>query len=144
MNIVETIRLFWKLSVASTEYNILFPENASLSVVDGKLYNTGTSAITGIVLDDSFSDSSYFHRTFTILPLTSNSTQNTVFRYGSRQYFTDYSTYSGTSLQTNVSYIQSSVVHRPYGWDLSQADWLICGLLLFSCLVSILGGLVRR
>lgn len=134
----------WKISVNSEEYSVLFPNNASLEVVDGKLYNMGTSNITGIVLDNSFSDSSYIHRTFTILPLSSSSTQTTVYRYGSRQYFTDYSVNAQNNITSTVSYVQSSVINRPIGWALNPADWIICGLLLFSLLVSIIGGLVRR
>ena len=134
----------WKLSINQEDYNILFPANADLEVVDGKLYNVGTSSITGIVLDSSWSDSSYVHRTFTILPVSSSSTQTTVYRNGSRQYFTDYSPGTNNNLISTVSYIQSTVVERPLGWSLTPKDWVICGLLLFSVLVSIIGGLVRR
>lgn len=134
----------WKIRVNGSEYSVLFPQNASLSVVDGKLYNIGSSSVSGSVIDSSFSDSDYIKRTFTILPVAGTSSQSTVHRYGSRQYFTDYSVGYNDSLSTSVYYVQADVVHRPIGWSLSPAYLVVCGLLLFSILISILGGIVRR
>lgn len=134
----------WTLEINNTEYKVLFPQNASLSVVDEKLYNTGNSNITGLVLDNSFSDSSYSNYTITVLPVTSSSTQNTVYRYGSRIYITRYSSTTGNTLTTNVSYIQPVVKNRPVGYTFTAPDLVICGLLLLSVLVSIVGGLFRR
>lgn len=138
-------RNVWKLTVDNTEYTVLFPDGSNLVVVNGKLYNRGSSTITGVILDNNFSDTSFFERTISILPLASSSTQNSVYRYGSRIYITTYSAPSqGYNLITSVNYIQVSSVERPSGWQLSSADLVICGLLLFSVLVSIIGGLLRR
>ena len=134
----------WKLTINNTQYDVLFPETAPLEVVNGKLYNMGTSTVTGAIIDNSFSDSTYIPYTVSILPLTSNNTQTTVYRYGSRCYITHYSTGTNSNLVTNVSYVQPVVDYRPTGWNLSKADWVICGLLLFSLLVTILGGIFRR
>lgn len=138
------LRNTWTLEIASIEYVVLFPEGADLISIDGLLVNMGTSNITGVVIDSSLSDSSYFNQTFTVLPFTSSNTQNTVYRYGARSYLTSYSPATGTTLQTNVSYVNADVVKRPIGWSLSPADIVISGLLLFSVLVSILGGMIRR
>lgn len=137
-------RNLWVISVNNTEYTILFPDAADLEVVNGYLYNRSSSNITGIIVDSNFSNSSYIRRTITVMALPSSNTQTTVYRYGSRIYFTDYSPGTTNNLQTTVSYIHPEVVSRPSGWSLSKADMLICGLLLFSILVSILGGIIRR
>lgn len=134
----------WTITVNGTDYDVLFPSEASLEVVNGKIYNTGSGNITGLVVDGSFSDSSFSNYTFTILPVSASNTQNTVYRYGSRMYLTRYSTSTGNTLTTSVSYVQASVKNRPAGWSLTPADMVICGLLLLSVLVTILGGLFRR
>lgn len=142
---VPDFRNVWKLTINNTEYSVLFPDGADLVVVNGKLYNRGSSTITGVVLDSSFSDTSYFQYTVSVLPLASSNTQNTVYRYNSRIYLTQYSApVNGYNLSTNVSYVQVSAVERPSGWQLSQEDLVISSLLLFSVLVSIIGGLLRR
>lgn len=140
----DNIKNLWKLEIGSTEYDILFPENASLSVIDGKLYNMGTSNITGVIIDSSLSDSTFFNYTFTVLPFTSSSTQTTVYRYGARSYLTYYRRSTSTSLETTVTYANADVIQRPIGWRLTPGNMVIAGLLLFSCLVSIVGGLIRR
>jgi len=140
----EDMRNLWTVSIGSEEYNILFPAGACLSSIDGLLVNLGSNNITGVVIDDSLSDSTYFNKTFTVLPFTSSNAQTSVFRYGARSYLTDYYTSSTGTLQTSVSYTNAIVLDRPVGWSLSPADLVICGLLLFSVLVSILGGLIRR
>lgn len=137
-------RNLWVISVNNTEYTVLFPDAADLEVVNGYLYNRSSSNITGIIIDNNFSDSSYIRRTITVMSLPASNTQTTVYRYGSRIYFTDYSPGTNNNLQSTVSYIHPEVVSRPSGWSLSKADMLICGLLLFSVLVSILGGIIRR
>lgn len=134
----------WTIKINGTSYDVLFPQEASLEVVDGKIYNTGSSNITGIVIDSSFSDSSFSNYTFTILPVSASSTQNTVYRYGSRMYLTRYSASTGNTLTTTVSYVQAVCENRPSGWSLSKGDMVIAGVLLLSLLVSILGGLFRR
>lgn len=134
----------WKLEISGNEYSVLFPVNANLSVVDGKLYNTGSSSVTGLIMDSSFSDSTYADYTITVLPVTSSSTQSTVHRYGSRIYLTHYSTATSSSLQTTVSYIQPIVKSRPVGFSFTTPELVISGLLLLSCLISIVGGLFRR
>lgn len=142
---IPDFRNLWKLTINDTEYNVLFPDGSDLVVVDGKIYNRGSNSITGVVIDSSFSDSSYFDQTITVLPLASSSTQNTVYRYGSRIYFTRYSQgASSTNLVTSVSYVQPDSVQRPSGWNLTPEGLVISGLLLFSVLVSIVGGLLRR
>lgn len=137
-------RNLWILSVNNQEFTVLFPDAADLEVVNGYIYNRSSSNITGIIIDNNFSDSSYIRRTITVMSLPASNTQTTVYRYGSRIYFTDYSPGTANNLQTTVSYIHPEVVSRPSGWSLSKADMLICGLLLFSVLVSILGGIIRR
>lgn len=134
----------WKLKISGETYEVLFPQNAQLEVVDGKLYNTGNSNITGLVIDSSFSDSSYSNYTFTIVPLTGSSSQNTVYRYGSRSYLTRYRVGTGTSLTTDVTYVQPTVESRPAGWSLSPANMVIAGLLLLSIIISVIGGIFRR
>lgn len=142
---IPDFRNLWKLSINDTEYTVLFPDGSDLVVVDGKIYNRGSSSITGVIIDNSFSDSSYFDQTITVLPLASSSTQNTVYRYGSRVYITRYSQgASSTNLVTSVSYVQPDSVQRPSGWNITPEGLVICGLLLFSVLVSIVGGLLRR
>lgn len=135
----------WKLTINSTEYSVLFPDGSDLVVVNGNIYNRGSSTVTGVVIDSSFSDSSYFNKSISILPLASNSTQNSVYRYGSRIYLTTFSRgTSSTSLVTDVQYVQPTDVVRPSGWQMSQEGLVISALLLFSVLVSIIGGLLRR
>lgn len=134
----------WTITINGTDYDVLFPAEASLEVVNGKIYNTGSGNITGLVIDGSFSDSSFSNYTFTILPVSASNTQNTVYRYGSRMYITRYSTATGNTLTTTVSYVQANVKNRPAGWSLTPADMVISGLLLLSVLVTILGGLFRR
>lgn len=134
----------WTITVSGTDYDVLFPAEASLEVVNGKIYNTGSGNITGLVIDGSFSDSSFSNYTFTILPVSASNTQNTVYRYGSRMYLTRYSVSTGNTLTTSVSYVQANVKNRPAGWSLTPADMVISGLLLLSVLVTILGGLFRR
>lgn len=142
---IPDFRNLWKLTIGSSEYSVLFPDGSDLVVVNGKIYNRGSSTITGVIVDSNFSDSSYFRQSISVLPLASSSTQNTVYRYGSRIYITTYSQgTSSTSLVTNVSYVQPSNVVRPSGWQLSQEGLVICGLLLFSVLVTIVGGLLRK
>lgn len=138
-------RNLWKLTINSTEYSVLFPDGSDLVVVNGYLYNRGSSTITGVIIDNTFSDSSYFHKSISVLPLASNSTQNQVYRYGSRIYLTTFSRgASSTSLVTDVQYVQPTDVVRPSGWKMSQEGLVISALLLFSVLVSIIGGLLRR
>lgn len=138
------LRNLWTVKIGQTEYTVLFPDGADLYILDGYLINRSSNNITGVVIDSSLSTSSYFHYTITILPFASSNTQNTVYRYGSRSYLTEYSVGTGYNLATSVSYGDVKVVHRPYGWSLSPSDLVICGILLFSVLVSIIGGLVRR
>lgn len=138
-------RNLWKLTINNTEYNVLFPDGSNLVVVNGNIYNRGSSAVTGVIIDNTFSDSSYFHQSISILPLASTNTQNTVYRYGSRIYITTFSQgNSSTSLVTNVQYVQPTNVVRPSGWQMSQEGIVISALLLFSVLVTIIGGLLRR
>lgn len=142
---IPDFKNLWKLTINDTEYNVLFPDGSDLVVVNGKIYNRSSSSITGVIIDNTFSDNSYFQQSITVLPLASNSTQNTVYRYGSRIYITRFSQgTSSTSLVTSVSYVQPSSVERPSGWSLSPEGLVISGLLLFSVLVSIIGGLLRR
>lgn len=141
---IPSFKNVWKLEINNQEYEVLFPENATLQVVNDKLYNTGTSNITGIILDSSFSDSSYVSYTITVLPVTASNTQTTIYRYGSRIYLTHYSVGTGNNLATTVSYVQPVVASRPVGFSFSAPDLVICGLLLLSVLVSIIGGLFRR
>ena len=140
---VRNFKNLWKLKINSSEYDVLFPSNAALEVVSGKLYNMGNNNITGVIVDSNFSDSSYFSKTITILPVASSNTQTTVYRYGSRIYITDYSTGQNNNLVTNVTYVQPDVAYRPSGWSLSKGEWVLCALLLFSILVSILVGIFR-
>lgn len=142
---VPDFKNLWKLTIFNEEYNVLFPDGADLVVVNGQIYNRGTSTVTGVVIDSNFSETSYFRQSISILPLASSSTQNTVYRYGSRIYITTYSTgTSANNLVTNVTYVQPSNVVRPSGWQMSQEGLVISALLLFSVLVSIIGGLLRR
>lgn len=142
---IPDFRNLWKLTIGNSEYSVLFPDGSDLVVVNGKIYNRGSSTVTGVIVDSNFSDSSYFRQSISVLPLASSSTQNTVYRYGSRIYITTYSQgTSSTSLVTNVQYVQPSDVVRPSGWQLSQEGLVICGLLLFSVLVTIVGGLLRK
>lgn len=142
---IPDFRNLWKLTIGTSEYSVLFPDGSDLVVVNGKIYNRGSSTVTGVIIDSNFSDSSYFRQSISVLPLASSSTQNTVYRYGSRIYITTYSQgTSTTSLVTNVQYVQPSDVVRPSGWQLSQEGLVICGLLLFSVLVTIVGGLLRK
>lgn len=141
---VTDFKNLWKLSINGQDYDILFPSEAKLEVIDGKLYNMGTSNISGLIIDSSFSDSSYSRYTITVLPVASTNTQNTVYRYGSRIYITSYSNSYNNTLTTNVQYVQPSVVSRPSGWSLSPADMVIAGLLFLSVLISLVGGLFRR
>lgn len=141
---VSDFKNLWKLEIGNQNYDVLFPSESNLEVVDGKLYNMGTSNISGLVVDSTFSDSSYSRYTITVLPVASTNTQNTVYRYGSRIYLTSYSIGSQNTLVTNVQYVQPNVISRPAGWSLAPADMVIAGLLLLSCLISLFGGLFRR
>lgn len=137
-------RNLWKLEISGQEYNVLFPSNANLEVVNGYLYNMGSSSVTGLVIDSSFSDSSYSDYTITVLPISSSSTQTTVYRYGSRIYLTHYSTSGSVGLTSSVSYIQPEVISRPVGFQFQKSEIVIVALLALSCLISIVGGLFRR
>lgn len=141
----DAFKNIWTLSINGREYKVLFPVGAELDVVDGKLINRSSSNITGVVLDSSLSDNSYFNYTFTILPFTSPSTQNTVYRYGARSYLTRY--YTGTSqttLVTDVSYYNASVVDRPVGATFNRYQITVIIMLAAAIVVSIIGGLIRR
>lgn len=141
----DAFKNIWTLSINGRDYKVLFPVGAELDVVDEKLINRSASNITGVVLDSSLSDSSYFNYTFTILPFTSSSTQNTVYRYGARSYLTRY--YTGTSqttLVTDVSYYNASVVDRPVGATFNRYQITVIIMLAAAIVVSIIGGLIRR
>lgn len=141
----DAFKNLWTLSINGNEYRVLFPVGAELSVVDGKLVNLSSSNITGVIMDSSLSDSSYFNYTFTVLPFTSSSTQNTVYRYGARSYLTRY--YTGTSqtnLVTDVSYSNASVIDRPLGASFNRYQITIIVLLAAALVVSVIGGLIRR
>lgn len=135
----------WILSDGTQEIQVLFPDTQNLKIQDGYLVNTGTSNIQGVVLEDGIDLSNYFRDIVTILPLYSSGSQNTAFRYNAHSYVTTYYTGgNGSTLATTVSYKDFQVVKRPYGFGISVADSIIIGLLLFSCIVSIIGGLMRR
>ena len=135
----------WSLSDGSSEYNVLFPRTENLQIKDGYLVNTGSSNITGVVLDSNGIDlGDYFDYTITILPLYSSSSQNTAYRYGAHSYLTHYTTNGSSNLVTTVSYNDFSVLSKPFGFSFSASDMIIIGLLLLSVFVSILGGLLRR
>lgn len=141
---VTEFKNLWKVSISGQEYDVLFPANATLEVINGKLYNTGSSTVTGTIIDSSFSDTSYSRYTLSVLPVTSSSTQTSVYRYGARSYITEYSPGLNNNLTSTATYVQVGVVDRPVGWSLTPRDWVVCALLLFSILVTILGGIFRR
>lgn len=134
----------WTLSINGNEYRVLFPVGAELSVVNGKLVNLSSSNITGVIMDSSLSDSSYFNYTFTVLPFTSSNTQTTVYRYGARSYLTRYYPNTANNLATDVSYYNASVVDRPVGAAFNRYQITIIIMLAAALVVSIIGGLIRR
>lgn len=140
----EDFKNLWTLSINGNEYRVLFPVGSELSVVDGKLVNLSSSNITGVVMDSSLSDSSYFNYTFTVLPFTSSNTQTTVYRYGARSYLTRYYPNTANSLATDVSYYNASVVDRPVGATFNRYQITIIIMLAAALVVSIIGGLIRR
>lgn len=141
----EAVKNLWSLSIGGREYKVLFPIGAELDIIDDTLINRSASNITGVIIDSSLSDSSYFNYTFTILPFTSSSSQNTVYRYGARSYLTRY--YTGTSqttLVTDVSYYNATVIDRPVGASFNRFQITTTILLVAGIVVSIIGGLIRR
>ena len=47
---VADFKNLWRLAFNNQSYDVLFPENAPLSVVNGKLYNTGSDMSTASIV----------------------------------------------------------------------------------------------
>lgn len=144
---VNTDRLanVWTLTINGSQYKVCFPRTDDLVEVDGVLINIGSSNITGVVVGDSMDLSTYFRRTFTVLPLSGNTAQNNAYRYGAHGYLSTYSQNSSTTLSVVNDYGDALVVHRAkLGSSWSGVNVIIVGLLALHVLISFIGGLLKR
>lgn len=144
---VNTDRLtnVWTLSINGSQYKVCFPVTDNLVEVDGVLVNIGSSNITGVVVGDTMDLSTYFRRTFTIMPLSGNTSQNNAYRYGAHAYLSTYSQNSTTTLSVVNDYGDASVVQRAkIGSTWSSVNVIIVGLLALHVLISFIGGLLKR
>lgn len=136
----------YELTILGNNYKVLFPKGAALEVIDNQLCNIGSSNITGTVLvNDHIPVNTYIEKTYTLLPLTSASSNSNRYQYSAVGYLTTYSVNGYGSITSNQQYGNNTVVNSPnYGTDLSIDTLIISGLLLALCLIQIIGGIFRR
>lgn len=137
----------WQLSLSGSTYYVYFPIDAHLLVVDGHLVNIGSSSVTGLAsVDGTFNIDTYNSYYLTLQPISTTSGNNNAYRYGSRSSLVYY--YPGTSsstLSSKTQYVTVEVLDQPKpGYQFSAESLVICGLLLFLCLVELVGGIIRR
>ena len=136
----------WHLTINGEDYNVLFPKTEDLVVVDGVLVNIGSTNITGTVIGNSIDLSTYFRKTYTVMPLTGSTAQNNAYRYGGHAYLTTYSvSQQGYSLATVNDYGDAIVHSRgKFGSTWNSVNVIIIALLALQVLISFIGGLIKR
>lgn len=135
----------WELTINGATYKVLFPKTEDLVIVDGVLVNIGTSNITGVVLGNTLDLSTYFQRTYTVLPLSGSGAQTNAYRYGGHSYLTVYSPGTGQTLASTQTYGDAMVVHSgKFGATWNSVNVVIIALLALQVLISFIGGIIRR
>lgn len=136
----------YELTISGNNYRVAFPKDANLSEASDMLINTGSSSVTGIILEnnDSVPITSYIHQTYTLLPALTAGSNNNRYQYGALGYITTYSPGS-YNLQSTQAYANNNIVSTPgFGSAFSVDALLISGLLLMLVIIQIIGGVIRK
>ena len=126
-------------------YNVIFPSDAQLEVVDGYLVNLSSSPVTGLLYDGAV-DLSSFHQYFlTLNSITSTNSNSSAYQYGSYAYVTRYFVNNNYGLSSERTYCQVQVIDEPkLGYDWDTFSITLIGLIFILFLCEIMGGLLRR
>jgi hypothetical protein len=138
----------YKVTVAGQQFTAYFPDSAVLKVVDGYLVNMGSSVVTGLLIsgDSSSVDlATYQDYYLTLNSVLSTGSNSNVYRYGGYSYLTHYYINGSYGLTSEQTYSLVQVNEQPsVGSEFSSFQIAVLGLLLFLCLVEVLGGVLRR